>query len=116
MHRCGGGGCVRWQPSRVVATRLLHGRIAAMSVVGRRGDHFVPNCGRAVDRGRFRTSRATGGRSGAVLVDLVAVFRSCTAPSWVQSGLAVNGRRGPGAGPGSAPDKQVRSGGAPAPD
>ena len=37
--------------------------------------------GTAVDRGCFRTSQATGGRSGAVLVGLVAVFRSCTTAS-----------------------------------
>jgi hypothetical protein len=35
--------------------------------------------GRAVDGGCFRTSLADDGHSGAVLVVLVAVFRSCTA-------------------------------------
>jgi hypothetical protein len=71
--------------------------------------------GRAVDGGYFRTSPAIGGRSGTVLVSLVAVFRSCTG-SPRRTGLAVHRRRGPGTGPGFAPDEQVRLAGAPAPD
>ncbi len=59
--------------------------------------------GTAVDRGYLRTSWAAGGRSGAVLVGLVAVFRSCTAAVAHRSGLAVHRRRGPDAGPGFAP-------------
>jgi hypothetical protein len=54
--------------------------------------------GRAVDGGCFRTSRAAGGRSEAVLVGLVAVLRCCTAavarmagtrhasPTWTRHG------------------------------
>jgi hypothetical protein len=64
--------------------------------------------GTAVNGGCFRTSRAASGRSEAVLVDLVAVFRSCTAEVASRSGLVVHRRRGPGTGPGFAPDEQVR--------
>jgi hypothetical protein len=72
--------------------------------------------GMAVDRGYFRTSLVAGGRSGTVLVSLVAVFRSCTAAKARRSGLVVHRRRGPGAGPGFASDEEVRLRGAPAPD
>jgi hypothetical protein len=72
--------------------------------------------GKAVDRGCFRTSQATGGRSGAVLVDLVAVFRSCTAAGRVQVGDLPCTVGADQVGPGFVPDEQVRSGGAPAPD
>jgi hypothetical protein len=61
--------------------------------------------GRAVDRGCFRTSPAIGGCCGTVLVSLVAVFRSCTAAVVRWAGLVVNKRRGPGTGPGLAPDE-----------
>jgi hypothetical protein len=60
--------------------------------------------GRVVDRGCFRTSRATGGRSGAVLVGLVAVLRCCTAKDRRRAGTrpvwAVRTRRGTWSGAG----------------
>ncbi len=61
--------------------------------------------GTTVNGGCFRTSWAAGGCSGAVLVGLVAVFRSCTAAVGHSSGLVVHRRRGPGAGPGFTPDE-----------
>jgi hypothetical protein len=44
--------------------------------------------GRAVDKGHFRTSRTADGRSGAVLVDLVAVLRCCTAVDCTLAGTS----------------------------
>ncbi|MDX6295914.1 MAG: hypothetical protein QOH50_5137 [Kribbellaceae bacterium] len=54
--------------------------------------------GKSIDGGCFRTSLAAEGRSGTVLVGLVAVFRCCTA--WVA-------RR---AGTSHAPATRTRSG------
>ena len=44
--------------------------------------------GMAVDRGCFRTSRATVGHLGAVLVGVVAVLRCCTAMDVRRSGAS----------------------------
>jgi hypothetical protein len=60
--------------------------------------------GRVVDRGCFRTSRATGGRPGPMLVGLVAVLRSCTAKDRTRAGTrpvwAARTRRGTWSGAG----------------
>ena len=44
--------------------------------------------GRTVDRGCFRTSPVIGGRSGTLLVSLVAVFRSCTTVDYTLVGTS----------------------------
>jgi len=57
--------------------------------------------GRAVNRGCFRRSTASGGRCGPVLVGGVAVLRSCTAALAARRlGLAMHRGNGLGAGAG----------------
>jgi hypothetical protein len=60
--------------------------------------------GKAVDRGCFRTSPATGGPPRPMLVGLVAVLRSCTAKDRTRAGTrpvwAARTRRGTWSGAG----------------
>jgi integrase len=112
---------LRWDAVDL-ATRTVRVVRVAVEVSGHVTDKPYPKsrAGRRVvplpGRGYFRTSSVAGGRSGTVLVSLVAVFRSCTAEIARRSGLVVHRRHGPGAGPGFAPDEEVRLRGAPAPD
>jgi hypothetical protein len=82
-------GLSRARKYRNPSARAPDAKIQTVGVAG-----FEPTAsssrtaGRAVDGGYFRTSPAIGGRSGTVLVSLVAVFRSCTAAVAAQDGTS----------------------------